>query len=138
MVVSGKGPQASGTGPRRASLAAPPVAALPYREVWCLDFEFRAPDGERPEPLCMVARDLRGGRELRLWRDQLEPGRPPFRLDERALLVAYYASAELGCFLALGWPMPARVLDLFAEFRAATNGRSVPCGSGLLGAPLWH
>ena len=30
--------------------------------------------------------------------------------------------AELGCFLALGWPMPARILDLFAEFRATTNG----------------
>src|SRR4051812_28728647 len=34
--------------------------------------------------------------------------------------------------------MPARVLDLFAEFRAATNGRAVPCGSGLLGAMVWH
>src|SRR5690349_1820157 len=34
--------------------------------------------------------------------------------------------------------MPARILDLFAEFRAATNGRPVPCGSGLLGAMVWH
>ncbi len=37
------------------------LAALPYREVWAMDFEFRAPDGERPEPVCMVARELRGG-----------------------------------------------------------------------------
>src|SRR5262249_17941810 len=50
------------------------------------------------------------------------------------LFVAYYASAELGCHLALGWPMPARVLDLYAEFRNLTNGRPVPHGSGLLGA----
>ena len=56
----------------------------------------------------------------------------------QALFVAYYASAELGCFLALGWPMPARILDLFAEFRAATNGRRTPCGAGLLGAMVWH
>ena len=53
------------------------VGRLPYEEVWCLDFEFRAPDGERPEPLCMVAREIRSGRELRLWRDRLELGRPP-------------------------------------------------------------
>src|SRR5918911_756509 len=76
--------------------------------------------------------------ELRLWCDDLVPGRPPFRLDEQALFVAYYASAELGCFLALDWPMPLRVLDLFCEFRVATNGRPVPCGSGLLGAMVWH
>src|SRR4029453_8258304 len=49
-----------------------------------------------------------------------------------------YASAELGCFLALGWSIPARILDLFTEFRAATNGLSTPCGSGLLGALAWH
>ena len=52
--------------------------------------------------------------------------------------MAYYASAELGCFLALGWPMPARILDLFAEFRASTNGLSLPCGAGLLGALQRH
>ena len=36
--------------------------------------------------------------------------------------VAYYASAEIGCHLALGWPVPQRVLDLFTEFRNHTNG----------------
>src|SRR5690349_10412323 len=101
------GQTAGGPGPS-------PIERLPYREVWCLDFEFRAPDGERPEPLCLVARELRSGRELRLWRDELEPGRPPFHLDARALFVAYYASAELSCFLVLGWPLPLRVLDLYA------------------------
>jgi hypothetical protein len=50
------------------------------------------------------------------------------------LFVAYYASAELGCCLALDWPMPARILDLYAEFRNLTNGKAVPCGCGLLGA----
>src|SRR5262249_25375326 len=46
----------------------------------------------------------------------------------------YYASAELGCHLALGWPLPVRVLDLHAEFRRLTSGLTVPCGHGLLGA----
>jgi hypothetical protein len=59
---------------------------------------------------------------------------PPFPLGDDVLVVAFYASAELGCFLALGWPIPTRVLDLFTEFRCLTNGLPVPCGSGLLGA----
>ena len=72
----------------------------------------------------MVARELRSGRELRaVGRRAPAPGRPAVPTSGRtALFVAYYASAELGCFLALGWPMPARILDLFAEFRVATNG----------------
>ena len=114
--------------------------SLPYREVWVVDFEFRAPDGERPEPVCMVARELRGGTHFELWADELRTcTRPPFDLGSDTLFVAYYASAELSCFLALGWPMPARILDLFAEFRVASNGR--PAGAGgasLIGAALWH
>ena len=33
--------------------------------------------------------------------------------------------------------MPARVLDLFAEFRDRTNGRATPAGAGLLGALVY-
>jgi hypothetical protein len=50
------------------------------------------------------------------------------------LFGAYYASAELGCYRALGWPTPERVLDLFAEFRNLTNGLPTPAGASLLGA----
>jgi len=53
------------------------------------------------------------------------------------LFVAFYSSAELGCHLALGWPLPVNVLDPYAEFRNLTNGREVPCGNGLLGALAW-
>ena len=31
--------------------------------------------------------------------------------------MAYYASAEMGCHLALGWKLPVNILDLFPEFR---------------------
>ena len=57
--------------------------------------------------------------------------RPPYPIDTSALFVAYYAFAELGCHLALGWPMPPRILDLHAEFRAATNGLPTIAGSSL-------
>jgi hypothetical protein len=106
-----------------------------YREVWFCDFEFRAPEGERPEPVCMVAREWRTGQTIRLWADRLEMmDRPPFPIGADSLFVAYYASAELGCFEALGWPAPARILDLFTEFRNLSNGLGTVAGNGLLGS----
>jgi hypothetical protein len=58
----------------------------------------------------------------------------PFPTGEKALCVAYYASAEMDCFHALGWPHPVHVLDFFTEFRCLTNGLRLSHGSGLLGA----
>jgi hypothetical protein len=115
------------------------VNRLPYREVWAADFEFWSGPGERPRPLCVVARELRSGRLVRQWlSDGVPPAAPPYGTGPDSLLVAYYASAELGCHLALGWPLPARVLDLFAEFRVATCGRPLPAGKGLLGALAYY
>jgi hypothetical protein len=111
--------------------------ALPYREIWAVDFEFHAPPGERPDPHCLVAWELKSGRRIRMWRDQFG-AMPPYAIDENSLFVAYYASAELGCHRALGWPMPERILDLFTEFRDRTNGLETPAGSGLLGALTYY
>ena len=109
-----------------------------FREVWLLDFEFSAPPGERPQPVCLVAWELHSGRKLRVWQDELMAMKsPPYALDQDSLLVAYYASAEMGCHLSLDWPMPANLLDLFTEFRNHTNGLPKPCGNGLLGALTW-
>ena len=111
------------------------VAGILFRQIWCVDFEFRADSGERPWPVCMVARDLRSGRELRLWREELLAlHRAPFDTGLDVLVVAYLASAELGCFLELGWPLPANVLDLYVEHRVETNGLPPSCGNGLVGA----
>src|SRR4051794_11702949 len=110
-----------------------------FREVWLVDFGFSAPPGERPIPVCLVAREFRSGRTFRLWQDDLQGRRePPYPIDPGSLFVAYFASAELGCHLALGWGLPARVLDLYAEFRNLTNGLEPPLGAGLLGALAWH
>ncbi len=111
---------------------------LPYRAVWAVDFEFTAPPGEQPRPLCLAARELlTGAPPTCLWLADGAPA-PPFDTGPGSLFVAYYASAELGCFLALGWPFPARVLDLYAEFRCLTSGLPAPCGYGLLGALAYH
>ena len=106
----------------------------PFRRTWFVDFEFTAPAGERPTPLCVVAREWHSGALVRHWLTDSAPAVPPFDTGADALFIAYYASAELGCFLAFDWSMPARILDLYAEFRCMTSGLSVPCGRGLLGA----
>src|SRR5262249_49606579 len=110
-----------------------PTQQWPYLEIWLADFEFLAGAGGRPVPVCLCARELRRGREIRLWRDELCP-LPPYPTGADSLFVAFYASAELGCHLVLGWPMPERILDLFTEFRCGTNGLTVPAGNGLIGA----
>jgi DNA polymerase-1 len=116
---------------------ADPLAAFPYREIWAVDFEFVADAGENPDPVCLVAWELRSGQKIRLWRHEFGSV-PPYSTGADTLFVAYYASAEIGCHLALGWPMPERVLDLFTEFRNATNGLSTPSGWGLIGALVYH
>ena len=55
------------------------------------------------------------------WRGEF-PSQPPFSTGPDTLFVAFVASAELGCFRSLGWPMPVRILDLYAEFRNRVNG----------------
>jgi DNA polymerase-1 len=111
-----------------------------FREVVVVDSEFTAITGERPGPVCLVAHELRSGRRFRIFQGQFGPA-PPYATGPDVLVVAYYASAELGCYRALGWPMPERILDLFTEFRNHTNmgskadqERRTPAGAGLLGA----
>src|SRR4051794_12876824 len=94
---------------------------LPYKMIVTLDFEFISEPGANPVPICLVARDLCSNSVIRLWQDDFGP-ELPFPIDDDTLFVAYFSSAEWGCFRALGWPMPSRVVDLYAEFRNATNG----------------
>ena len=58
----------------------------------------------------------------------------PTRPGNDVLFVAFYASAELGCYRVLGWPMPERILDPFIEFRDRTNGLPTAAGNSLFGA----
>lgn len=109
-----------------------------FDQIVLVDYEFHQPDGHRPDPICGVFRLYPSGDTLRLWSDELvERSEPPFSTGPGTLWVAYYSSAEWGCHLALDWPIPARVLDLFVEFRNHTNGRATPCGAGLVAALGW-
>ena len=101
-----------------------------FPDVWVADFEFRHQDGGLPEPRCLVAKSWRTGEVVRMWFDG--DCSPPFGPDD--LLVAFYASAEAGCFLSLGWSPPRHVLDLYVEFRNHLGGAQSISGSSLLGA----
>ena len=108
-----------------------------FQSVWFVDFEFHAPRGSQPQPLCLVAEELHSGAVVRRWLEGATQTGPPYPNDENSLFVSFFASAEIGCHLALGWPVPKRILDLYVEFRNLTNGKSTPCGRGLLGALSW-
>ena len=118
------------------------MVALDFSDgVYLVDFEFhpsRGREGNPPVPVCMVVREWPSGRTSRYWQDDLKVMvTAPFPTGDKALCVAFYASAEMDCFSVLGWALPDHVLDLFAEFRCLTNGLRLAHGSGLLGA-LMH
>lgn len=109
-----------------------------FREVVVLDTEFHSGRvlGNRPVPVCLCAVELHSGRRHRIW---LEPGEHPANpLPADALFVAYSAAAEWGCYLALGWDLPANICDLYAEFRCLTNGCSKSVGDSLIDALAYY
>src|SRR5271168_3124820 len=106
-----------------------------FREVWVIDAEFRAPPGERPDPVCMVGREYHTGRTFELFRDDLRRRlTAPFDTSLDTLVIAYFASAEMGVFLALDWAIPESLICLYAEHRAEVNGLKLPLGNALIDA----
>ncbi len=110
-----------------------------FHEVWMADFEYSAPPGDHVTPICLVAREYHSGKVVRLFGDDLRRcAAAPFDVGDDALFIAYNAAAEIGCFLVLGWPLPTRILDLYVEFRATTNGLRVGERHGLLDAMTYY
>jgi DNA polymerase I len=101
---------------------------LPFAEIWAVDTEFYpgpglangGRDGDAPTPLCIVAIEMRSGRAVRLWQDELTPF-PPYRLDADAVMWGYMNTAEFGFHLAGGWGKPAYTLDAYIEHRHYVN-----------------
>lgn len=103
-----------------------------FKQIRVMDFEFQFSSGGLPRPVAMVAYDIVTGIYIRWGPPELVPGStPPFPMGDDTLVVTFFGSAEMGCFLALGWPMPRWLLDLYAEFRWLTSGRELP----LVGEP---
>lgn len=109
-----------------------------FNNITLFDFEFRSIGGDRQEPVCLVVKDARSGTVKRYWQDDLRKlDRPPFPAGPTDLVVAYYASAEFGCMLELGWESAVNAvnaIDLYAEHRVETNGLYLPTGNSFLSA----
>ena len=117
----------------------PPRASLDaFREVWTAEAGISAPPGERLDPVCLAARELRSGRSVRLGPGAIQESGPPYSTAPDSVFVAFDAPRALGFALAAGWPSPSRVLDLRAEFRCRTSGLDTPHGAGLYAALAWH
>lgn len=103
-------------------------------EIWVCDFEFKSGEGEIPAPVCFCALELNSNRKIRLWLDG-EPNTPaPIDFTcENLTYVAYYSVAEMSCHLALNWPIPENIIDLYCEWRILTNS-GTPTANGLLNA----
>ena len=110
------------------------------REIWAVDFEYVSNPGERPLPVCLVAREMKSGKTESVWLEGAEAGdlmSPPYPTGKDALLVSFYSPAEMSCHLALGWPMPINLLDLFVEHRVLTNGLLGVSNSLLAASQYW-
>ncbi len=95
-----------------------------FKNIFVIDFEFIADSGETSKPVCIVAHEIISGETKKVWLEGKNPLtlKPPYPMDETDLFVAYFSSAEWGCHLALNWPLPIHVVDLYPEFRKITNG----------------
>jgi DNA polymerase I len=115
--------------------ACPNWQALPFREIWVVDSEYYpgagkangGRDGDAITPLCVVAHEMRSGRVVRLWQDELGPF-PPYRLDADALIISYFGTAEFGFHIAQGWGKPVCALDAYVEFRHFVNDGRIKSG----------
>jgi DNA polymerase-1 len=95
---------------------------LPFEAAWMVDFEYDRRDGGLPDPLCVVARDLKSGARIERWLDAHDPGPCPYDTGAKSVFVAHGSNAEWLCHAVAKWPTPAYVLDTYAESRALLNG----------------
>src|SRR5512144_2815588 len=104
---------------------------LPYEQIWCVDFEFRAEAGEQPVPVCFVGQELRSGRVLRLWDDQAAE-------SPRPTPVPYGPPGAVRGLLRVGrvgMLQGPQLANAFADHRPV---RRVPGADERVRAPAWE
>jgi len=99
------------------------VSLEDYDQVWVYDFEYHAPEGETPSPICVAAKDFLSGEIIALWLDGVDNPAMPYDTSSKSLFVSYNEIAEASCHLALGWDRPENIIDLFVEYLNFTNGK---------------
>jgi hypothetical protein len=116
------------------------------QKIVVFDFEYHFPPGcdGKPEPLCVVAAiietDEAGGLKLpgRFvsvgWAEMQSMKTAPWPTGPDVVAVAFSGHGDLQCMDRLGWPRPARYVDLMVELRNFHNGvHNFPVSLGLYG-----
>ena len=81
--------------------------------IWAIDCEFIPRCGEKPIPVCTVARNIFTGRTIKEFHDDVTVYESNLPVGDDALWIAFVAQAEWGCFLALaGRQLPQRDLPV--------------------------
>ena len=82
--------------------------------IYLIDFEYhpvKGVEGNSPDPVCMVVLDLNTDVTCRYFREELQDmEEAPFDTGPDSLWIAFFASAEMDCFIQLGWPLPSNVV----------------------------
>ena len=99
---------------------------LPFDNVILCDteFEFGGVDGNPLRPVCAVFKTSPLARSGDYGAASSAPPRPT-QPDRKLCSSPTTPARRSGFFRAAGWPTPARILDLFTEFRNFTNGLPV-------------
>jgi DNA polymerase I len=108
-----------------------------FKELWVIDYEFLGGYGNPQQPICYVAKNIGTEEIIPHWINGTETS-PDYPVNDSSLIIAYYASAEMGCHIPLKFNFPIYLLDLFTEFRCETNGIKVPAGNSLIGACAYY
>ena len=109
-----------------------------FKQIWVLSMPFVREDGENPVSICLVASEFYSGEVGTLNNDQLIANVPPFDVGSDSLILTVSANEILGCILEIGWPLPAKVLDLGVESRWLRNGQIDKDDCSLSAAMNYH
>jgi hypothetical protein len=101
--------------------------------MWVVDTEYCS-FGNHARPRCLCALDLLSGERREVWLANVASPPCPFAMTADELFVFFAADADIGIFIALGWPIPRYVIDPRVEFMRIRNGLP-PLASGDGGDP---
>jgi hypothetical protein len=86
-----------------------------YRRAWVVDTEYCSL-GNHPRARCLCALDLLSGERREIWLAGVADPPCPFTMAADELFIFWAADADVGIFIALGWPVPRSVIDTRVEF----------------------
>lgn len=108
-----------------------------FTNAWIVIARIMIESGEKAQPIAFVAQDIERGSLIEIGMPRLLDVRhPPYPTGPQAAICTVDVRELAAFHLALGWPMPERIIDLMIEFKLVSSGRR-PLIGGLVGALLW-